>query len=259
MASPGRNEPCPCRSGRKFKHCCLQALDAEDVARTRLRTAEGVLVPALFAYAADEFGSEFVAEAWEEFFLWESVPDDFTDSREFGTTFDPFFVFSFVPDPAERDRPAGWPTETVALHFLHQEVDSCPDLHRAFIVQACKSHPSFFVVESTAPGRAIDLRDILTGRRFHVLEQSASRTLRAGDLTFTRVVTAGGASIMIGASPWVIPIGVAPAGHRVPRTAPPAQASDTRRSVRTRPRDSPVLSPGRPGDTAPDAAGAAEH
>ncbi len=38
-----------------------------------------------------------------------------------------------------------------------------------------------------------------------MLEQSASRTLRAGDLTFTRVVTAGGASIMIGASPWVIP------------------------------------------------------
>ena len=29
--------------------------------------------------------------------------------------------------------------------------------------------------------------------------------LRAGDVTFTRVVTAGGASIMLGASPWVIP------------------------------------------------------
>jgi hypothetical protein len=40
---------------------------------------------------------------------------------------------------------------------------------------------------------------------FHVLEQSASRMLRTGDLTFTRVVTAGGASIMLGASPWVIP------------------------------------------------------
>ena len=42
----------------------------------RLRTAEGVLVPALFAYAADEFGDEFFDEAWEEFFLWDAVPDD---------------------------------------------------------------------------------------------------------------------------------------------------------------------------------------
>lgn len=209
MASPGRNEPCPCGSGRKFKHCCLRALDADDAARTRLRTAEGVLVPALFAYAADAFGDEFFAEAWDEFFLWNSVPDDLADSREFGTTFDPFFVFSFVPDSADEDLPAGWPTEPVALHFLHEEVESCPDFHREFIEQACKSPASFFVVESAEPARAIDLKDILTGRRFHVLEQSASRALHAGDLTFTCIVTAGGASIMIGASPWIIP----PAWH----------------------------------------------
>jgi len=209
MSSTGRNDPCPCGSGRKFKHCCLRAFDADAAARIRLRTAEGVLVPALFAYAADQFGDEFLDEAWEEFFLWDAVPDDIDTSREFGTTFDPFFVFSFVPDATETDLPPEWPTEPVALHFLHREVESCPDFHREFIEQACRSHPSFFVVESTAPGRSIDLKDILTGRRFHVLEQSASGMLRAGDLTFTRVVTAGGASIMIGAAPWVIP----PAWH----------------------------------------------
>lgn len=208
MSATGRNEPCPCGSGRKFKHCCLRALDADDAARIRLRTAEGVLVPALFAYAAEEFGDEFFDEAWEEFFFGAAVPDDIDNSREFGTTFDPFFVFSFVPN-AETDLPPGWPIEPVASHFLHQEVESCADFQREFIEQACRSHPSFFVVESTAPGRSIDLKDILTGRHFHVLEQSASGTLRAGDLTFTRVVTAGGASIMIGASPWVI----APSWH----------------------------------------------
>jgi hypothetical protein len=209
MAAPGRNDPCPCGSGRKFKHCCLRPLDDEAAARMRLRTAEGVLVPALFAYAADEFGDEFFREAWEEFFVWDAVPDSGADSPEFGTTFDPFFVFSFVPDSAEDDLPAGWPAEPLATHFLHHEVESCPDFHREFIAQACQSPPSFFVVESTIPGRALGLRDILTGRQFQVLEQSASRTLLAGDLTYTRVVTAGGASIMIGASPWVIP----PAWH----------------------------------------------
>jgi hypothetical protein len=204
MSAAGRNDPCPCGSGRKFKHCCLRVLDAEDAARMRLRTAEGGLVPALFAYAADQFGDEFFDEAWEEFFLWNAVPEDIDHSREFGTTFDPFFVFSFVPD-AESDLPTDWPVEPVALHFLHHEVESCPDFHREFIEQASRSHPSFFAVESTAPGRSIALKDILTGRHFQVLEQSASRTLHAGDLTFTRVVTAGGASIMIGASPWAIP------------------------------------------------------
>jgi hypothetical protein len=61
------------------------------------------------------------------------------------------------------------------------------------------------VIEATTPGQAIDLRDILTGKNFRVLEQSASRTFQPGDLTFVRVVTVGGASIMLGASPWIIP------------------------------------------------------
>lgn len=205
MAAPGRNEPCPCGSGRKFKHCCLRAQNEEDSQRMKLRSAEGVLVPALFSYAVQEFGEEFFDEAWDEFFLWKGAPDDVEDSKEFGTTFDPFFVFAFVPESAEDELPAGWPTEPVALHFLHHEVESAPAFQHQFIEQACKSPASFFVVEAVAPGRSLDIKDILTGGRFHVLEQSASQTLRVGDLMFTRVISAGGASILIGACPWVIP------------------------------------------------------
>lgn len=205
MTTVGRNDRCPCGSGRKFKHCCLRVEDVEDTLRGRLRSAEGALVPALFSYATQEFGREFFDEAWDEFFLWNDVPDDIGSSKEFGTTFDPFFVFDFVPDAAEDPLPDGWPTEPLALHFLHNEVESAPELHREFIEQACKSPASFFVVEAVSAGRALDIKDILTSRRFHVLEQSASRTLHVGDVLFTRVVTAGGGSIMIGACPGVIP------------------------------------------------------
>jgi hypothetical protein len=205
MPSPGRNESCPCGSGRKYKHWCQRAASADDVRRVRLREAEGVLLPALMAHADAELGDEFFAEAWEEFFVWDSVPGDVDASREYGTTFDPFFVFSFVPDAADSEPLTGWPSEPLALHFLHHEVESCPDFQREFIEQACRSHASFFVVEAADPGRSVDLKDILTGRRFHVLEQSASRTFQPGHLTYTRVVTAGGASIMIGAAPWIIP------------------------------------------------------
>jgi hypothetical protein len=204
MTSVGRNDPCPCGSGKKYKQCCLRAHEVDDGLRIRLRTAEGALVPVLLTYAVQEFGEEFVDEAWDEFFLWTDVPD-VGDSAEFGTTFDPFLVFAFVPDAAEEALPDGWPIEPLALHFMRHEVESAPDLHREFIEQACKSPASFFAVEAVTAGRSLDIKDIFTGRRFHVLEQSASRTLRTGDVLYTRVVTAGGGSIMIGACPWVIP------------------------------------------------------
>lgn len=46
---------------------------------------------------------------------------------------------------------------------------------------------------------------MLTGRRFHVLEQQGSQGLNPGDVYFTRVVTAGGISLMFGAAPYVFP------------------------------------------------------
>jgi hypothetical protein len=204
MTTVGRNDPCTCGSGRKFKHCCLQARTAEDSLRLRLRSAEAV-VPLLITYAVQEFGPEFFNEAWQEFFLWDEVPEDLESSNEVGATFDPFFVFEFVAEAAEEPLPQGWPIEPVALHFLHHDVQSAPAFQREFVEQACKSPASFFVVEEVVAGRSLDIKDIFTGRRFHVFEQNASETLRPGDVLFTRVVTAGGGSIMIGACPWVIP------------------------------------------------------
>jgi hypothetical protein len=32
VARPGRNEPCHCGSGRKYKHCCLEKDDAASAA-----------------------------------------------------------------------------------------------------------------------------------------------------------------------------------------------------------------------------------
>ena len=102
----------PSRAGRRRR-------PADTLARCRGRARTRA-----FGYAAEAFGAEYVGEAWGEFFLWHDVPDVIADSKEFGTTFDPFFVFSFVPDAAEDDLPEGWPTEPLALHFLHHEGES---------------------------------------------------------------------------------------------------------------------------------------
>jgi hypothetical protein len=39
-ARPGRNEPCHCGSGRKYKHCCLEKDDAQAAAARAKAAAE---------------------------------------------------------------------------------------------------------------------------------------------------------------------------------------------------------------------------
>lgn len=41
IARPGRNEPCHCGSGRKYKHCCLSKDDVE-AAAARVKAAAEV-------------------------------------------------------------------------------------------------------------------------------------------------------------------------------------------------------------------------
>ena len=45
VARPGRNEPCHCGSGRKYKHCCL-AKDEKKAAAARAKAAKVEDAPA---------------------------------------------------------------------------------------------------------------------------------------------------------------------------------------------------------------------
>ena len=43
MAKPGRNDPCPCGSGKKYKKCCLateEAVEREQLAEAEAKRAE---------------------------------------------------------------------------------------------------------------------------------------------------------------------------------------------------------------------------
>ena len=60
MPTPGRNDPCPCKSGKKFKKCCASLVDkarelksGEDVIQTRDLQMMEFVQPLLDATGAD--------------------------------------------------------------------------------------------------------------------------------------------------------------------------------------------------------------
>jgi hypothetical protein len=203
--SVGRNDPCPCGSGRKFKHCCLARRSDAEAARVRVRTAEGRVVMAVVKHAATTWGEPLLQHAWEDFWLYEDVPDDMHAEPEWEGMFLAWFTLGFVPDPECPDRTDAWPTEPLGLHWLASQRGPVDALDRAFVEQACASPLSVFAVEQVTPGVSLDVKDVLTGRSFHTPEIAASRTLRVGDLIFSRVVTLEGLSLLFGMAPYVAP------------------------------------------------------
>lgn len=205
ITAPGRNDPCPCGSGRKFKRCCLQDWAAEDSARLRVRGAEARVVHELLRFTADTWSEALIFHAWEDFWNYEDVPEDLESTPEFESMFIPWLTLGFVPDLAADEADHDWPREPIGVAWLATADADVSDLDRAYIETACRSPLSVFAVEQVVPGRSLDLKDVLTGSRFHVLEQGASQALRPADLVFARVLTIDGVSVMLGAAPFVVP------------------------------------------------------
>jgi hypothetical protein len=200
----GRNDPCACGSGRKYKHCCLKIHDSADFAWRQLRAAEGRFVPELFDLALDECDA-LVPAALDEFFLWDGVPEDYDLTEEFTSFFLPWFVYEFIDDPDDPERIDGAPDVSMASLYLQRHDDELSSIERAFLEAASTSPLSFYAVTRVERGREIALHDILTGADVVVREQTASQTVHPGELLFTRVITLDSVSIMSGCAPLVIP------------------------------------------------------
>ena len=201
----GRNDPCACGSGRKYKHCCLKAHDSADFAWRQVRGAEGRLVPELLDLSLKELGPAFIEAALDEFFLWDGIPEDYIETEEFSSFFVPWLAYEFIDDPHDPDRVDGAPDVSLASVYLQRHSDALSPVERAFLEAASASPLSFYAVKRVEPGREIALHDMLTGTDVVVREQSASDTVQPGALLFTRVITVGSVSIMSGCAPLAIP------------------------------------------------------
>ena len=100
MLKIGRNDPCPCGSGKKYKKCCLYkaAAPVASLARRKLRRVESELLPVLMKHAEQHYGPAALYEGWGEFTLWDDTPMDANTDPEVDMLFVPWFLFKWTPD-----------------------------------------------------------------------------------------------------------------------------------------------------------------
>ena len=208
MAKVGRNDPCPCGSGEKYKKCCLanEVTPVASLTWLKMRRTEGELSPTLLKHADKFYGREALVEAWDEFSLWKDVPImDPGAQPELDNTFLPWFMFNWIPNNAEVKESGHFPEMPVAMHYLETKSSRLDIFQQRFIKEICSQPYSFFMVTDVDPGVSLTLRDLILGREIMVHERQASATLPKASIIFTRIITMDDASIMVGCAPTVIP------------------------------------------------------
>ncbi len=211
----GRNDPCPCGSGKKYKHCCLKERPPSP---NRLwqeqHEASAELNHELLKFAARRFGDR-VEDAWRDFNMGEvgrfvERPQSLAHEDQI---FMPYFLFHWDPTASPQDeKKNAWSGGVVARAYLRERIYDLSPMKRAILDQATRRPMSFYEILWSRPGERVAVRDVLIGGEFDAVERTASQTLRQGDILYGQI--------------WSFP-GLAVFGCSAPHCIPPSRKADT--------------------------------
>lgn len=199
MASIGRNDPCPCGSGLKYKKCCLNKSAAMALSYTSAER-EGALAKLMRFAAREEFKEAHRAALrvfWDDSRLKE--PDEelarVMDSEQAEIAYNSWFIFDFSLEEGK----------TALDLFLERVAGGLSLGERRYLEGMRDSHLRLYEVLEVKPDEGFDLRDVWDDRRFWVKERLGTRQIVQWDLIAGRIGAAGDGTIVFEALPYVFP------------------------------------------------------
>ncbi|MBM4117723.1 hypothetical protein FJ251_08260 [bacterium] len=182
LPKPGRNAPCHCGSGRKYKHCCLSR-DRTAAAEKSGPSVGESLVSKLTHFAEDRFGD-----------AWHRHEQVFVDPQDSMQLCGPWSLYGFEVEGA-----------TVADHYLKARGGKLSTAERALLEAERAGWLSIWEAMAVEPGAGLTLRDLLTEETRQVTERAASRALVRYDVILARVIDYEGGSVLSALHPRLLP------------------------------------------------------
>jgi hypothetical protein len=209
----GRNDPCPCGSGKKYKQCCLSKAtlafpgpETLDTPWSRQRDASDHLTADLMRLMKRDFGDALL-DAWADF-NQDDDPVPLSDMPEEISIFSPYVLFEWDPEKPLRRRALKPRGGVVAQAYLKKAASRLSGLEYLILEQAITRPVSFYEIVRVHPGQGAVLRDLLIGEETEIEEHSGSETMRPGDVLYAQI--------------WILPE-VATLGRLAPRPIPPGR------------------------------------
>ena len=186
----GRNDRCPCGSGKKYKHCCLHESQTRAIAEAnspwRLQhEASDRLTGEMMRFAASRYGEELLL-AWQDF-NQEPLPEMMDKFPNEEQIFMPYFLFDWDPNRPAKTRRKRRYVGVVAQEFLERRSKGLGELEARIFLLSIETPLSFYEIVSCEPGFGVRVRDVLIGGEADVEEHSASRTVQVGDILYGQI------------------------------------------------------------------------
>lgn len=192
MNKVGRNELCPCGSGKKYKRCCLEKEEAGSVAaqpdaESFTSGERASAIQKLLKFAS---GREFEADRdIATRLFWGGLLEERTDEEirtveelpQTEINFNTWFLYDMDVDDEK----------TVVDFFMAQEGRRLTSGEAAYLNAAAKTHFRLYEVEQVEIDKGFRLKDLWTGESFQVTERAATHTFVQWDLMATRLMNLG--------------------------------------------------------------------
>jgi hypothetical protein len=207
---PGRNDPCPCGSGKKYKQCCLgrdgaSGVDLAERTWRQMREAIDGYAAAMLRFIGECYGRDALQQAWLEFTLGAS--DEFVQGDPNAELFFSWLFHRWTPDSQKGNRIAETALKGIAPTrvYLDRRASRLNPLLCRYL-EACLATPfGFHEILDCQPRIGFTTRDVFTGASLHVRERSASSTLKNGDIVFGQIVPVHSIAMVEAVSPFSFP------------------------------------------------------
>jgi hypothetical protein len=198
MPAVGRNDPCPCGSGKKYKQCCLPHEEAARAEQLRLRRAVDTLLPKIIDAARTI--PEVVPDALQRYWNGKYTPEqlaELDDLEDRGADrFLTWLAFDYRFDDGQTlvERLA---TDNSALDLSEPE--------RQLLLQWTGVRLRAWVVDTIRKGQEIEAHDLLSEQSYVIADSAASRRLATGDVIVGHLLPAGAKRVIGGAAAHLTP------------------------------------------------------
>ena len=175
----GRNELCPCGSGRKYKKCCLEKDKAKDIARNRIKLGEKQF---------DNVITKISESTREDYKAYKNKCEvDFgVSSYELENLMNVYYLVNYKYNKQS----------SLMMNYFNKHKQNINDADAEIIENTLNSYMSVYQVKEKDINKVL-LRDIVLNEDVYVEDIDLFSEFKAGDFLLARIIPVGNTKIFV--------------------------------------------------------------